>query len=136
MSSATIKNIILWGALLLVVVVLVVGTHNALTVRVPGMNDFIIRYEGARSFWLEGVSPYSEQATLNIQMAMYGKPYPPPHEFVAPLVPVPKSSPPHAPIIMNRLFRQEPRSLRPFISAPPSNVPLLQTVPILHENGS
>ena len=83
MSSATIKNIILWGALLLVVVVLVVGTHNALTVRVPGMNDFIIRYEGARSFWLEGVSPYSEQATLNIQMAMYGKPYPPPHEFVA-----------------------------------------------------
>ncbi len=49
-------------------------THNLFTSRVPGMNDFLSRWEGARSFFVDGVSPYSDEASLNIQQRIYGRP--------------------------------------------------------------
>lgn len=51
----------------------VVITHNQFTAPSPGMNDFLSRWEGARSFWVDGVSPYSETASLNIQQRIYGR---------------------------------------------------------------
>jgi hypothetical protein len=52
----------------------VVLTHNLLTAPFPGHNDFLSRWEGARSFFIDGVSPYSEEASLNIQMRIFGRP--------------------------------------------------------------
>lgn len=65
--------------LLLVVVVAVfaavtVLTHNVFTAPYPGMNDFMSRWEGARSYWQDGLNPYGEAASLNIQKRIYGRP--------------------------------------------------------------
>lgn len=62
------------GALIAAVLVAnVIVTHNQFTAPNPGMNDFLSRWEGARSFWVEGVSPYSDTASLNIQQRIYGR---------------------------------------------------------------
>jgi hypothetical protein len=61
------------GLLALVLAANVVITHNQFTAPNPGMNDFLSRWEGARSFWVEGVSPYSDAASLNIQQRIYGR---------------------------------------------------------------
>ncbi len=52
----------------------VIMTHNMLTATYPGHNDFMSRWEGARSFWIDGLNPYGEQASLNIQKQIYGRP--------------------------------------------------------------
>lgn len=49
-------------------------THHFFTSRFPGANDFFSRWEGARVFWQKGLSPYSREATLSIQIGMYGRP--------------------------------------------------------------
>jgi hypothetical protein len=51
----------------------VVATHNALTAPYPGHNDFMSRWEGARSYWIDGLNPYGDEASLNIQMRIYGR---------------------------------------------------------------
>lgn len=64
------------GVGLLIAVVLVANvviTHNQFTSQNPGMNDFLSRWEGARSFFQDGVSPYSDTASLNIQQRIYGR---------------------------------------------------------------
>ena len=48
-------------------------THNVLTAPYPGHNDFLSRWEGARSFWQEGLNPYGAEASLNIQQMIYGR---------------------------------------------------------------
>jgi hypothetical protein len=66
----------------------VIMTHNTLTEPYPGHNDFLSRWEGARSFWIDGLNPYGEQASLNIQMKIYGRPVKPgedPGYFAYPL---------------------------------------------------
>ncbi len=55
-------------------VVTVIVTHNMLTAPYPGHNDFMSRWEGARSFWIDHLNPYGEQASLNIQKQIYGRP--------------------------------------------------------------
>ncbi len=40
----------------------------------PGANDFFSRYAGARSFWIEGLDPYGEEASQAIQIGIYGRP--------------------------------------------------------------
>lgn len=57
----------------LVVVVNVVGLHNYLTEPFPGHNDFMSRWEGVRSFWVDGLNPYGDEASLNIQERIYGR---------------------------------------------------------------
>lgn len=52
----------------------VVLTHQFFTSQFPGMADFMSRWEGTRSFFVDGTSPYSEEASLNIQQRIYGRP--------------------------------------------------------------
>ncbi|MBL8166323.1 MAG: DUF2029 domain-containing protein [Anaerolineae bacterium] len=70
------KTRVLLGVLaaLLVFGAAVVITHNVLTRPYPGHNDFMSRWEGSRSFWIDGLNPYGELASLNIQYAIYGRP--------------------------------------------------------------
>jgi hypothetical protein len=58
----------------IVVILDVVATHNTFTAPFPGLNDFMSRWEGARSYWIDGLNPYGEQASLNIQQRIYGRP--------------------------------------------------------------
>lgn len=53
---------------------LVKATHDFLTEPFPGHNDFLSRWEGTRSFWIDGLNPYGEEASLNIQNHMLGRP--------------------------------------------------------------
>ncbi len=49
-------------------------THQTFTSRFPGANDFYSRWRSAQVYWLDGVDPYSEPATLAIQQGIYGRP--------------------------------------------------------------
>lgn len=64
------------GLILLVAVFIgaVALVHNVLTAPYPGHNDFMSRWEGARSFFIDGLNPYGEEASLNIQQRIYGRP--------------------------------------------------------------
>lgn len=57
----------------LLFIIMVVGVQKTFTSIVPGANDFIPRYEGARLYWQDGVDPYSVAATETIQRAIYGR---------------------------------------------------------------
>jgi hypothetical protein len=57
----------------LVLIGMVILTHNNLTVLYPGHNDFMSRWEGARSYWVDGLNPYGDEASLNIQERIYGR---------------------------------------------------------------
>jgi hypothetical protein len=52
----------------------VFATYTIFTSRYPGANDFYSRWAGARAFWREGLNPYSEVATRQIQQGIYGRP--------------------------------------------------------------
>lgn len=43
-------------------------------VQSPGGNDFLVHWVGARSFMLDGLSPYSDATAIRIQTAAYGRP--------------------------------------------------------------
>jgi len=76
------------GLLLAIGATLVVATHDALTAPHPGHNDFMSRWEGVRAFWYEGLNPYGEQASAQIQQRIYGRPAQPgedPGYFAYPL---------------------------------------------------
>lgn len=59
--------------LLLLLVANVAVTERVLTGPHAGHNDFLSRWEGARSFWREGLNPYGAEASLNIQQRIYGR---------------------------------------------------------------
>ena len=50
------------------------ATYILFTSRYPGANDFASRWAGARAFWRDGLSPYSDEATRQIQLLIYGRP--------------------------------------------------------------
>lgn len=52
----------------------VVAVYTIFTSKYPGANDFYSRWGGARAFWVNGLNPYSEEATLQIQQGIYGRP--------------------------------------------------------------
>lgn len=58
---------VLFGAAVLVV-------YATFTRPFPGFNDYTTPWEAARSFFYDGVNPYSAQASLNIQQRLYGRP--------------------------------------------------------------
>jgi len=65
-----------WGIVVLLGLLLagnVVATHNVLTAPYPGHNDFMSRWEGARSYWRDGLNPYGQAASANIQQRIYGR---------------------------------------------------------------
>ncbi len=66
-----------WLAVALILLVLAgdVGATYALKSRpYPGANDFYSRWAGVRAFWMEGLNPYGEEASLAIQIGIYGRP--------------------------------------------------------------
>lgn len=52
-------------------------THEIFTSRYPGANDFGGRYAAAHIFWTQGLSPYSDEATLQAQLLLHGRPLTP-----------------------------------------------------------
>lgn len=52
---------------------MVVGVREVFTSQVPGANDFLPRWVGARLYWQDGIDPYSNAATERIQQSMYGR---------------------------------------------------------------
>ncbi|HEY71480.1 MAG TPA: DUF2029 domain-containing protein [Anaerolineae bacterium] len=67
-------RLLIGGSILLVLfVVNVIVTHDGLTEPHPGHNDFLTVWEAGRSFWREGLDPYSEAVTANIQSSIYGR---------------------------------------------------------------
>jgi hypothetical protein len=50
----------------------IVATYAFFTSRYPGANDFASRWGGARAFWCDGLSPYSDESTRQIQLLIYG----------------------------------------------------------------
>jgi hypothetical protein len=66
----------------IVIVVLLLGllfaldvyaTYRVFTLSHPGANDFYSRWKAAQVYWVEGIDPYSDQATLAIQRGIYGR---------------------------------------------------------------
>ncbi|MCZ7538868.1 MAG: glycosyltransferase 87 family protein [Anaerolineae bacterium] len=65
-----------WGAIALLGLLLagnIIATHDVLTAPYPGHNDFLSRWEGARSYWRDGLNPYGQAASANIQQRIYGR---------------------------------------------------------------
>jgi hypothetical protein len=62
------------GFIIPFLIVNVIVTHIAFTEPFPALNDFMSRWEGARSFWVDGLNPYGNEASLNIQERIYGRP--------------------------------------------------------------
>jgi hypothetical protein len=69
-----IQRLFFAGLVLGVLVVSVVLVHNYFTEPFPGHNDFLTPWEAVRTFAVDGYSPYSEQAGLNIQHIIFGRP--------------------------------------------------------------
>ncbi len=68
-------QLIIGGAILLVLIVVnVKATHDVLTEPHPGHNDFLTVWEAGRSFWRDGLDPYKDETTINIQTRIYGRP--------------------------------------------------------------
>jgi len=69
------KTLVFIAVILLIVVAVgnIIATHEYLTEQHPGHNDFMSRWEGARSFWRDGLNPYGERASRNIQERIYGR---------------------------------------------------------------
>lgn len=66
---------VIGGVILLVLLAAnVKATHDVLTEPHPGHNDFLTVWEAGRSFWRDGLDPYSDAATINIQTRIYGRP--------------------------------------------------------------
>ncbi len=65
---------LLAAALLALAVIDVVGTYTFKSKPYPGANDFYSRWSGARSFWVDGLDPYGDEASLAIQVGIYGRP--------------------------------------------------------------
>ncbi len=61
-------------AIVAVYCLLAYGIYASFTTRIAGGNDFYPRWQGTRALILEGKDPYSEEVTLEIQKAMYGRP--------------------------------------------------------------
>ncbi len=60
--------------LLLLAIAYTWATWYVFTRRVPGGNDFLAHYTAWEAYLRDGVSPYSDQAALHTQQAIYGRP--------------------------------------------------------------
>ncbi len=73
MPRSRIRIVILIVLLSLLWVADVIATHAVFTSRFPGANDFYSRWAGARAWWMQGLSPYSEEASIQIEIGIYGR---------------------------------------------------------------
>lgn len=60
--------------LLLVLAAAVWGVYTFKSEPYPGANDFYSRWSGVASFWIDGLNPYGDEASLAIQIGIYGRP--------------------------------------------------------------
>jgi len=67
------QKLLVAALLVFIFLINVVVTHNGLTEPYPGHNDFLTVWEAGRSFFREGLDPYSDETTLNIQSQIYGR---------------------------------------------------------------
>lgn len=67
------RRLMLAAFLLLFLVGDVLVTWASFTSRYPGANDFYSRWAGARAWWTQGLSPYSEEASAQIEIGIYGR---------------------------------------------------------------
>jgi len=76
------KTGILVASLVVLAVFLLILGNYLFSRQNPGGTDFLVHWTGLRLFFKEGVSPYSDQAALTIQNAIYGHAATPgQHEF-------------------------------------------------------
>jgi hypothetical protein len=65
------------AALVALLIALYVGdaiiTRAIFTSRYPGANDFYSRWAGARAWWVQGLLPYSDQVSTQIEIGIYGR---------------------------------------------------------------
>jgi len=68
-------NLLLFGLIILIVSIIGIATwlNYQYASQNMGMNKFIPRWQGTRSFLMEGTNPFSEQATSEIQRTVYGR---------------------------------------------------------------
>jgi hypothetical protein len=62
------------GVLFLIVIGGLGWVNYQFAVTNPGGNDFLVHYVGTRSLIFEGLSPYSDEVAVRIQIAAYGHP--------------------------------------------------------------
>jgi hypothetical protein len=85
---AWLRPLLLGGLLLSVFLAAVWGVYTFKSDPYPGANDYYSRWSGVRSFWVDGLDPYGDEASLAIQMGIYGHPAEPdedPGYFAYPL---------------------------------------------------
>lgn len=68
------QSLLGWGLILLVVVAYTWGMWKFFTLPVPGGNDFMAHYTAWEAYVQYGYSPYSDEAALYTQHAIYGRP--------------------------------------------------------------
>ena len=72
------KNVIWMLAFFIGVGIIILGAmtwgNYQFSVQNPGGNDFLVHWVGARSFLVDGLSPYSDETALRIQNLAYGRP--------------------------------------------------------------
>lgn len=61
-------------ALLLVAILPLTWANYRFATNNPGGNDFLVHWEGARALLIEGLSPYSDEVAIRIQVHTYGRP--------------------------------------------------------------
>lgn len=66
-------NLIAIAILAAVLIGNVILTYNIFTKPYPGFNDFMTPWEASRSYFNEGLNPYSAETSLNIQEKLYGR---------------------------------------------------------------
>ncbi|MFC1960175.1 glycosyltransferase family 87 protein [Chloroflexota bacterium] len=65
---------VLIGLALLLFALVTLGMYTLKSRPYPGANDFYSRWSGVQSYWMKGLDPYSEEASLAIQIGIYGRP--------------------------------------------------------------
>lgn len=60
-------------ALVVIVLIVLTWANYRYAAENPGGNDFLVHWAGTRSFLVEGVSPYSDEAAVRIQTLAYGR---------------------------------------------------------------
>jgi hypothetical protein len=60
------------GVLLLAFAAMVSGVYALKSNPYPGANDFYSRWSGVKSFWIDGLDPYGDEASLAIQIGIFG----------------------------------------------------------------
>lgn len=76
MKSNRDSTVQVLGLILLVIVVTgaLVWANYRFAKENPGGNDFLVHWVGTRAFFIDGLSPYSDEVAIRIQTIAYGRP--------------------------------------------------------------